>query len=119
MVVTAGRESGAGLRLLVAEDGQDAKDDGDARVEADAHEALGDGVGNILKVHRLALDEDADGDDGVKGLAAGGVGGEGGQVRGGGAEEVAGRCAGAGLCGLDLGGLVESVGLRVVSQKKR
>lgn len=72
----------AGLCLLVVEHGQDAKDDGDADVELDAHEALGGGVGNVLKVHGLALDEHADGDDGVKGPAAGVAAGEGRQVVG-------------------------------------
>lgn len=105
MVVAPGGQAGAGLGLAVVEDGEDAEDDGDAEVEADAHEALRHGVGYVLEVHGLALDQDADGDDGVEGL--GGGGGEGRQVRGGAAEEVAGRPAAA-LRLLDLGRRVHS-----------
>lgn len=121
MVVAAGGDAGAGLGLVLAEDGEDAEDDGDARVELDAHEAVGDAVGDVLKVHGLALDEDANRDDGVKGggRGRGGAGrgggggvGEGGQVRGRGAEEVARGAAGRGGGGLDLGGGEEAVGER-------
>lgn len=78
MVMSLAVNAGAGFGLVVVEDGQDAKDDGDTGVELDAHEAVGDGVGNVLEVHGLALDEDADGDDGVKGSSGGAAGGEGG-----------------------------------------
>lgn len=111
MVVTPAREPGARLGLLVSEDGQDAENDGHAEVEADAHQALGDGVGDVLEVHGLALDQHADGDDGVEGARGrrGRVGHEGGQVGGRGAEEVAGagRDARGGL--LDLRGRVHAI----------
>lgn len=95
MVVSA-VQACTGLGLLIVEDGEDAEDDGDARVEPHAHEAVGDGVGDVLEVHRLALDEDADGNDGVEGTARGGSGGERSEVGSGRGEEVAGRGA-AGL----------------------
>lgn len=78
MIVTLAINAGTSLGLFVVEDGQDAKDDGDAGVELNAHQAVGDGVGDVLEVHGLALDEDADGDDGVKGACGGAAGGEGG-----------------------------------------
>lgn len=68
VVVAGGRQAGAGAGLVVVEDGEDAEDDGDAEVEADAHEPLRHGVGDVLEVHGLALDQHADGDDGVEGL---------------------------------------------------
>ncbi len=114
VVVALAVDAGAGEGLRVVEDGEDAKDDGDARVELDAHEAVRDGLGNVLKVHRVALDEDADGDDGVKRRRGGGAR-RGGEVgRRGGEEEVASRGA-AGRGGLDLGGGVEAGGGGVVS----
>ena len=67
MVVAPAHQPRASLGLLVVEHGKDAEDDGDAEVQANAHEALRHGVGDVLKVHRLALDQHADGDDGVKG----------------------------------------------------
>lgn len=71
------------LGLFLGQDGQDAEYDGHARVELHAHEALGDGIGNVLKVHGLALDEDPDRDDGVEGAGGGdGGAGEGGEVGG-------------------------------------
>lgn len=95
MVVAATRHARPGLRLLLVEHRQQAEDQRDAGVELDAHQAVGDGLGDVFKVHRLALDQDADGDDGVEGAGgrgrlAFGVEGEGGQVGGAGAEEVAG-----------------------------
>lgn len=77
LALSARANTRAGLCLLLSEHGQNAEDDGDADVELDAHEALGDGVGNVLKVHGLALDEHANGNDCVKG-PAGVAGGEGG-----------------------------------------
>lgn len=107
MVVPLTVDAGACLCLVVGEDGEDAEDDGDAGVELDAHEAVGDGVGDVLKVHGLALDEDADGDDGVEGGGAGGAG-EGGQVCGRGGEEVGRGGPGVGRV-LDLRGRDEAV----------
>lgn len=106
VVVGAARDAGAGLGLVLGEDGEDAEDDGDARVELHPHEAVRDRVGDVLEVHGLALDEDADGDEGVEGgveglRAAGRRRAEGGQVRGAAAQEVAGAGA-AGGGGLDL-----------------
>lgn len=109
MVVAAAREPGAGLGLLVIEHGQDAEDDGHAEVEADAHEALGDGVGDVLEVHGLALDQHADGDDGVEGpRGRRGLGREGGEVGRRGAEEVAGAGGAARGGLLDLRGRVHA-----------
>ncbi|KAI9053454.1 hypothetical protein LZ554_002412 [Drepanopeziza brunnea f. sp. 'monogermtubi'] len=112
MVVTATGHARSRLRLLLVQHGQQSKDQRDASVELDAHQALGDGIGDVLKVHGLALDQDADGDDGVEGARGGGrlalgVEGEGGQVGGAGAEEVAGAEGGGGGT-LDLGGREES-----------
>lgn len=110
VVVAAAREPRARLGLLVIEHGQDAENDGHAEVEADAHQALRDGVRDVLEVHGLALDQHADGDDGVEGPRGRGrlVDREGGQVDRRGAEEVAGagRAARGGL--LDLRGRVHA-----------
>lgn len=99
-VVMASRdEAGPRLRLLLGEHGQDAKDDGHARVERDAHQALRHRVGNVLEVHRLALDQHANGDQGVERLrrhrGRGGVA-QRGEVGCRAAEEVAGAGADAG-----------------------
>lgn len=102
MVVAAREQAGARLGLVVAEDRQDAEDDGDAEVELRAHQAVGYGVGDVLEVHRLALDQDADGDDSVKGGRSRSCGGEGRQVCRRGGKEIAGGTA-AGRAGLDLG----------------
>lgn len=72
MVVAAFDDTRAGLGLRLAEHRQDAEDDGHARVELHAHEALGHGVCDVLEVHGLALDQHADGDEGVEGLRGGG-----------------------------------------------
>ncbi len=104
VVVALAVDAGAGESLLVVEHRQDAKDDGDAGVELHAHEAVRGRVGNVLKVHRLALDKHADSDDGVKSRRCrrrGEVGRRGG-------EEVAGGGA-ARRRGLDLGGGVKAV----------
>lgn len=93
MVVAVGRDAGASLGLLVVEDGQDAKDDGDARVELNAHEAMRDSIRNVLKVHGLALDQNANGNNGVESRSRGArvvAGCEGRQIRRGGGEKVAG-----------------------------
>ena len=92
MIVATGRDAGASLCLLVVEDSEDTEDDGDAGVELDAHQAVGDGVRDVLEVHGLALDEDTDGDYGVKGTVGAGAG-ERGEVGGGGGEQVARRRA--------------------------
>lgn len=82
MVVPLAVDAGARLGLLVVQDGEDAEDDGDVCVELDTHEAVDSRVGDVLEVHRLALDEDADGDYGVKGAGPGGCRGEARQVGG-------------------------------------
>lgn len=58
-------------RLVIVKTREHTEDDGRASVELDAHEGLADGIADVLKVHRRALDEHADGDDGVEGLLAG------------------------------------------------
>jgi len=92
--------------LFLVQDRQQSEDQGNARIQLHAHEALGNAIGNVFKVHGFALDETADGDDGIEGgggAGRGGLGGEGGEIGGGAAEEVAGG-EGGGLRGLDLGG---------------
>jgi hypothetical protein len=78
VVMTLAIHTGAGLGLLVVQDGQDAENHGDAGVELNAHEAVDGGVGNVFKVHRLALDEDSHADDGIEGTGGGGAAGKGG-----------------------------------------
>lgn len=107
----AGPEQG----LLVVQDCQDTKDDGRAGLELDVHQPLRHGLADVLKVHGGALDEAADGDDGVKGgggcgrgrrlglgsgLGLGGAVDEGEQV-GAGGEHGGGGVGGLGLAGLD------------------
>ena len=60
--------SGPDQSLILLESGENAKDDGNASIELDAHEAVGDGFGDELKVHRFAFDQDADCDHRVEGL---------------------------------------------------
>lgn len=69
-LVFSAADTGPDQGLLVVQDGQDAKDDGCAGLELDIHQALGDGLADVLKVHGGTLDEAADGDDGVKGASA-------------------------------------------------
>lgn len=119
-LVFSAADTGPDQGLLVVQDGQDAKDDGCAGLELDIHQALGDGLADVLKVHGGTLDEAADGDDGVKGgggrargLGLGGLGlGLGGGLLGGGGivdegEEVGGgrEHGGGGVGGLGLAGL--------------
>ena len=114
MVVTSRTaDAGAGLGLVVVEDGQDAEDDGHAEVEADAHQAMRHGVGDVLEVHGLALDQHADGDDRVEGLLRGGRGGRGRrrQVRRATPQQI-GRRGRARRRLLDLRGRVESVNFK-------
>ena len=67
MIVTPTRDARPRLGLLLIQDGQQAEDQRHARVELDAHQAVRDRLGDVLEVHGLALDEHADGDDGVEG----------------------------------------------------
>jgi hypothetical protein len=39
-----------------------------------SHKAVGYGVGNVFEVHSFALDQDADGNDGVKGARSSAAG---------------------------------------------
>lgn len=87
-------DAGALERLVVRQTREHTKDDGRSSVELDAHEAMADSIGNVLKVHGRALDEDANGDDGVEFTRC--RSGFGCRVRGGGRavherEEVGGR----------------------------
>jgi len=99
-------QAGPRPRLLLAQDRQDAEDDGDARVQGDAHQALRHAVSDVLEVHGLALDQHPDGDQGVEG--AGRAGGrrrrQRRQIRGRAAEEVAGRGPARRRRRLNLGG---------------
>ena len=54
--------------LVFCEGGENSKDDGNAGIELNAHEAVRDGVGYILEVHGFAFDQNADGDHHIKGL---------------------------------------------------
>lgn len=67
--LTAGATTDAGPRegLVLIQDGQQTEDERHAVVELDAHETMRDGLGNVLEVHGLALDQDADGDEGIEG----------------------------------------------------
>ena len=56
--------------LLFTQQRQQPKDDRTAGVELHPHEPVGDGVGDVLKVHGAALDQRADGHDGVERLPA-------------------------------------------------
>lgn len=67
MVVTLALDTGASLGLVFGENGQDTENDGDASVKLDTHQALAGRLGDVLKVHGLALDENANGNDGIKG----------------------------------------------------
>lgn len=66
MVVLLAVEPGPRLCLVLCEDGEDTEDDGHPALELDSHETVRDRVADVLKVHRLALDEHTDGDDGVE-----------------------------------------------------
>lgn len=114
----AGPEQG----LLVVQDCQDTKDDGRAGLELDVHQPLRHGLADVLKVHGGALDEAADGDDGVKGGGGCGRGrrlglasglGLGGAVNEGEQVGAGGEHGGGGVGGLGLAGLDEPGGERV------
>jgi hypothetical protein len=66
VIVTLAFNASASLGLVLGEDGQDTENDGDASVKLDTHQALAGRLGDVLKVHSLALDENANGDDGIK-----------------------------------------------------
>lgn len=55
-------------RLVIAQRSQHPENNRHTRIELHTHEAGRDGVADVFKVHCRALDEDADGDDGVEGL---------------------------------------------------
>ena len=61
-------DSGSDQGLAFCEDGENSKDDGNAGVQLNAHEAVGDGVRYVLEVHGFAFDQNADGDHRVEGL---------------------------------------------------
>jgi hypothetical protein len=61
-------QPGPNQSLVFRESGENTKDDGDAGIELNAHEAVGDGIGDVLEVHGFAFDQDADGDHRVEGL---------------------------------------------------
>ena len=61
-------DSGPNQSLVFREGGENAKDDRDAGVELDAHKTVGDGFGDVLKVHGFTFDQNADGDYRVEGL---------------------------------------------------
>lgn len=54
--------------LVFCEGGENTKDDGDAGIELDAHEAVRDRVGDVLEVHSFAFDQNTDGNHRVEGL---------------------------------------------------
>jgi hypothetical protein len=71
--VTTIDDAGAHLGLLFGENRQHAKNDWDARIKGYAHQPIGHALGNVLEVHRLALDEHADSDQRVKRPSRGGL----------------------------------------------
>lgn len=103
-------EPGPRARLLVVQHRQHAEDDGHARVEPDPHQPVHRGLGNVLEVHCLALDQHAHGDDGVEGPVGLRRGREGREVRRRGPEEVARRDGAPAARALDLRRREESVG---------
>jgi hypothetical protein len=65
VVVSIRSETSSLKSLLLGQTGEHAENDGGLGGDLGLHEALGNGVGNVLKVHGGALDEHADGDDSV------------------------------------------------------
>lgn len=53
--------------LLVAQQRQEPKDNRHVAVQLHAHEPVADRVSDVLEMHRLALDEHADGNDCIEG----------------------------------------------------
>jgi len=108
MVVTPTRYARSRLRLVLTQHRQESKNQRHAGIKLHPHQPLRNRFRDIFEMHRLPLDEDADGDDGVEGPGRRGgrprgVEIHGREVRGGAPEEVA-RAEGGGGCGLDLGG---------------
>jgi hypothetical protein len=66
VVVLALAEARAREGLRLREALEHPEDDGLSLLEVEAHEALRDGLRDVLKVHRLALDEAADREDGIR-----------------------------------------------------
>jgi hypothetical protein len=66
--VPALANSGPKQSLIFREGSENAKDDRDAGIELDAHDAVGDSVGDVLEMHGFAFDQDTDCDHCVEGL---------------------------------------------------
>lgn len=62
-------DPGPNQSLVFCEGGENAKDDGNAGIRLNAHEAVGHGVRYVLEVHDsgFAFDQNTDGDHRVKG----------------------------------------------------
>eukprot|EP00429_Kryptoperidinium_foliaceum_P066428 CAMPEP_0176074664 /NCGR_PEP_ID=MMETSP0120_2-20121206/37313_1 /TAXON_ID=160619 /ORGANISM="Kryptoperidinium foliaceum, Strain CCMP 1326" /LENGTH=210 /DNA_ID=CAMNT_0017408359 /DNA_START=38 /DNA_END=666 /DNA_ORIENTATION=- len=67
-VVAGSVNASARLRLLLIQTAQDAIDDGSVVLEVEIHDALRHSFADVLKMHRLALDEATDADDAVETL---------------------------------------------------
>lgn len=63
------RAESADFCLFAVFGGEDAEGDGDAGLDADFGETVCDGVGDVMIVLGVSLDDDADTDDGVVGFA--------------------------------------------------
>lgn len=103
------REAGPRARLLVVQHRQHTEDDRHACVEPDPHQPVHCGLGNVFEVHRLAFDQHAHGDDGVKGSVGLRRSREGREIRRRGSEEVARRDGSSASRALDLRCREESV----------
>ena len=67
LVITAA-DSCSDQSLPFVERGENPKDDGDAGVELDTHEAVRDGIRDVFEVHCFAFDQNADCDHRIEGL---------------------------------------------------
>lgn len=91
-------QSGPLQRLIIIQRGQHPKDNGHTGIQLHTHQPMGNGVADVFKVHRGALDEASDGDG--SGEGAGGCDGTAGFGRGLGGrvaseevDEVGGGCS--------------------------
>lgn len=95
--------------LLLRQNSQQPKNNRHPTIQLHPHQPVAHRIRNVLKVHRRALDQHADGDDRVEGsFWLRGGGGLLLQVNGGAGEEVGRAYAFARVAGLDLGGGVEA-----------
>ncbi|QFZ29567.1 hypothetical protein EJF18_60077 [Clavispora lusitaniae] len=66
VVHLAFNKTSSGFGSFVSKTGQNTKDHRDSELKVEFHQLVGDGVADVLKVHGGALDQNTNGDHGIK-----------------------------------------------------